>query len=424
MKRTIVTLALLAFGATNLASQELLAIKAGKVITISEGELQDVLILVENGKIKAIGKDLETPWDAKVIDASDKVIMPTYVLAHTSGGMSQGNENMANVPFLTVQDAVDPASSFFAEALRNGIGTIHVIPGNNTLLGGCGMVVRPHGKTVEDMAVLTRSGLKMSLDPGKGSRMAKIQQMRRALTNVRDAMAELERKKQEFAKEKAAGATEAEEFEEKLDEKQQPIADLLTGKERAFFYIPSTAELAQAHKLLLEFKLNVVLVLGHRCHKASALLAKSKLPIILDPRMEYEEKDPQTDKDIQYCPAATLHGAGAQFAIITASSGMEHYPWWQMATAIRNGMPRDAALRAMTLVPAKILGLDDQFGSIEVGKVANLQILTGDPLQATTWVSEVLLEGKSVYQRSKDQQLQHLFGEIESKPQDQEGNDK
>ena len=102
-----------------IASQDLVAIKAGKVITVTRGEIENAVILIENGRITKIGTDIEPSWEAKVIDASDKVVMPTYVLAHASGGMSGANENMSNVPYLTVQDAVDPSSTWFEEALRN-----------------------------------------------------------------------------------------------------------------------------------------------------------------------------------------------------------------------------------------------------------------------------------------------------------------
>jgi imidazolonepropionase-like amidohydrolase len=94
---------------------------------------------------------------------------------------------------------------------------------------------------------------------------------------------------------------------------------------------------------------------------------------------------------------------------------MSRYPWWQMATAIRNGVDADEALKSLTIVPAKILGLDDQVGTLEVGKRANLQVLTGDPLQAETWVEKVLLDGEVVYDRSKDARLQYLFGKTDEK---------
>ena len=80
------------------------------------------------------------------------------------------------------------------------------------------------------------------------------------------------------------------------------------------------------------------------------------------------------------------------------------------SSMVRHGADPATAMRALTTVPARILGVDAEFGSIEVGKVANLQVLTGSPLAATTWVETVLLEGEVAYERSKDQRLQLLFG--------------
>ena len=149
----------LTFAAT---AQDLVAIKAGRLIPMAGAEIENAVVLVENGRITAIGKDLEVPWNAKVVDATGMVVMPTWVLAHQSAGMYGGPENMPNVPYLTVEDAIDPSSEFFEEALRNGIGTIHVLPGHRTLLGGQGMVVRPYGKTVADMTVV--SGAPVALE--------------------------------------------------------------------------------------------------------------------------------------------------------------------------------------------------------------------------------------------------------------------
>jgi imidazolonepropionase-like amidohydrolase len=279
------------------------------------------------------------------------------------------------------------------------------------------MVVRPVGKTVEDMAVRTRSGMKLSLDPQSGSRMAQIRKMRRALQDYEDYRKDLDRQKKEWEAEKAAGATEEDEFPVKTDETKQPVLDLLDGKITAYLYVPSAAELGEVARLKDEHKLDLVLVLGPACYKGVDDVKALGLPVILSSNLEYMEKDPETGVESITCPADVFSKAGVNFAmsISDRETGSTRYPWWQMATAIRYGMDRNVALRAMTLEPAKILGIDSEFGSIETGKVANLQILTGDPLAATTWVEIVLLEGEVVYERSKDRRLRHLFGEGEGK---------
>jgi len=409
--------------ATPAIAQEAIAIKAGRMIPIVGEEQKDVVILIEGGKIKSIGKDVKPAWNARVIDASDKVVMPTYVIAHTSGGLSAGDaENMANVPFLTVQDAVDPASTYFEEALRNGVGTIHVVPGNRTLIGGMGMVVRPFGKTVEDMAVQTKSAMKLSLlasgGPmgGSGSKVAQIRKMRRAFEDVQDYLKDWNRKKEEFAKEKAAGATgDKKEFDEQIDPQKKPMVDLLEGKMKAFLYVPGPAELTEALRMGAAYKFPTTLVLGRDCHKAASALAGYKGIVCLDPDLEFYETEPDSDDEKLVCTTTAMAKAGIAFTISIDENAdsPRRFPWWQMATAIRNGMDRKAALEAMTIVPAKVIGMQDQFGSIEEGKVANLQILTGDPLKSTTWVEQVLLEGVVSYERSKDRRLQYVSGKAD-----------
>jgi imidazolonepropionase-like amidohydrolase len=411
-KTVLVPLAL-AILATPLPSQDLVAVKASRIITVSGADLADAVILVRNGKIDAVGADVEVPWNAKVIDATGKVVMPTWVLAHTSGGIGGSNEQMANVPFLTVADSVDPSSEYFEEGLRNGIGCMHVIPGENTLIGGSGMVVRPYGRTVEEMTLRTRGGLKLSLAAPGGSRIAQIRKLHRALQDAADAVQELARKKQEFEREKAAGAAKEQEFNEKLDEKQQPVADLLDGKIRGFLYVPSAAEISEVARLRADYpKLDLVLVLGPACYKAADRIKELGLPAVLDDTLEHWETDPETEAESMVAIAKVFADAGVPlvFSIARGATGPTHYPWWQVATAIRGGVDRSAAVRALTLEAAKVLGLDGELGSIEPGKVANLQILTGDPLQVTTWVETVLLEGEVAYERATDARLKHLFG--------------
>lgn len=394
------------------AAQNPVAIKAGRVLTLAGPELTGVTILVENGRIAKIGTDVEVPWNAVTIDASTRVVMPTYVLAHCSGGMRGGNENLANVPYLRVQDAVDPSSKFFQECLRNGIGVAHVIPGNRTLVGGQGMICKLAGQTVEDMTLRGKGGLKLSLFAEPGGALAQVTRLRRALDEVRDHAADLERRRKEFEAEKAAGAADKKEFDGKIDPTKQPTVDLLQSKNLAFLYVPDAAMVPEARRLMREFGFRAVLVLGPATHKAVTQLGDLEFPVVLDGDLEVWEKDERTGRQKKACLGAELYKRGIPFALDVSSglNGAERFPWWQMATLMRNGVDRATVLKAFTTVPAKLLGIDDEVGTLAEGKRANLQILTGDPLSSTTWVDMVLLDGETVYERSRDPRLQYLFG--------------
>ncbi|MCA8942391.1 MAG: amidohydrolase family protein [Planctomycetes bacterium] len=399
---------------TAAVAQEIVAVKAGKVITMTGSDFDNAVILIEDGRISQVGPNIEIPWNAKVVDASDKTVMPTWVIAHCSGGMDGANERMENVPFLSVADGVDPSDSFFEEALRNGVGCMNVMPGNSTLLGGTGMVLRPTGATVEDMAMRDRSGLKLSLGSSDAGKVAQIRKLRRTLEDARDAEQELERKRAEFEREKAAGATDEKEFEEKHPEEKQAVVDLIHGKLRGYLYVGGTADVAEVGRMKKTWAdLDLVLVAGPETYKAAHALAQLGLPVVLDwNALEFWETDPITEEESLVSPVKVFDAAGISLVLgISNNIGSpSRYPWWQIATAVRNGVDRQTAMRALTVEPAKLLGLGDDLGSIEPGKIANLQVLTGDPIQATTWVETVLLEGEVVYERADDLRLQHLFG--------------
>ncbi|MFY9344236.1 MAG: amidohydrolase family protein [Planctomycetota bacterium] len=390
--------------------QDLLAVKGGRVVPITGHVIDDGVVLVQNGRITKIGKtaEVEIPWAAKVIDATGKTVLPTWVVAHSQGGQRGFNENMQNVPWLTVADAIDPAAIYFEDCLRSGVGTVHVQPGNQTLLGGQGMVVRPFGRTVEDMAVASHTGVKMSLWAQGGGRLQQIRKLRRALSDLREYLADFDRRKGEFDKEKAAGAIPADKtWTEEIDRTKKPGVDLVQKKTRGWLYVPSFAEVDEA--LRLSQDLDLVLVLGPNIDEAIGMLVKFGKPVVLDETLEYYETDEETQKEKKFCTAKLLADAGVTFALTLGGAGPTAQPWWQLGTCVRNGVDRQQALEALTIVPAKLLGLDDQLGSLGEGKLGNLQILTGDPLAATTWVETVVLEGEVVYERSKDPRLQYLF---------------
>src|SRR5580658_10164488 len=161
------------------AQEAVTAIKAAKIITISGPDIVNGVILIRGTKIEAVGANLPIPAGARVLETP--VVMPGMVEAHTSRGMDAPNENVAVVPFVSTADGIDPVNISFEAALRDGITTIQVIQGNNTVVGGTGIVVKPIGPTVETMMVKRPGGMKLSLAPSGGrNRMTQIEELRRA----------------------------------------------------------------------------------------------------------------------------------------------------------------------------------------------------------------------------------------------------
>ena len=381
-----------------------LAVQAGRIITIAGKDIKNGVILIEDERIEAVGTEVEIPWDAFVIEAKDQVVMPGFVLAHTSNGLDRENENMPEVPFISTFDSIDPISTFFEDSLRDGVVAMLVLPGNNTLLGGTGTIVKPYGRTVEDMLIKRYTGLKISLRPsGNTSRMGQMQRFRRYMSELKDYLEEYEQKKADAEDEKKP-------FDEEIDVTKQPMIDLLDKKLTAFIYCDRAADVPKAIEIQKTHELNAVLVLSLDCYKAVDLIAKSKLLVVLDPELIVWETNEQTNEEEMKVVPMIFHKAGVKFAFQTDTSQYgRRYLWYQAATAVKYGMPRQEALKSITLYPAQFIGVENRFGSIETGKEATLIFLTGDPLDAQSWVDRVMIAGEIVYERAKDERLKKLL---------------
>jgi imidazolonepropionase-like amidohydrolase len=456
MSKKLLTLSLLALVAPTAAAfqaPEKLAVTGAKVLTVSGETYDKATVLVENGRITAIGKDLEVPWDAKVIDASGKVVMPGLVLAHSNEGLDRSNENVPVVPFVSVLDALNPVDQFFEESLREGHATILVIPGNETVIGGTGRIVKPHGLTVEAMTVRADGGMKISASPRRNtSAMAHVAELRKAFAEFRDELEVAAEKKLDAKKnEKKAEPAKAEEKgsgdkkgadkkgdekkgEEKKDDaapapldplkvlewrdlsaKQRSLFDVLNGRLPVFLYCERAMDVAQAIEIARSqgFLSRTTLVLGAECWKAADEIKAAGVGVILPVDFVHTEEDPLTRKEKKTALPKIFAAKGIPFALSSVSRGsiLERSLLLRGASAVAHGLDEQTALRSITLEPARMLGLGDTHGSLEVGKMATLLVLSGEPFRSGTWVEEVILDGAHVYSRAQDERLQRLTGD-------------
>jgi imidazolonepropionase-like amidohydrolase len=380
---------------------DLVAIRAEKIIPISGPEIANGVILVRGGKITAVGTNVSIPSNAKVLDA--KVAMPGMVEAHTARAMDVANENVPVVPFVTTADGLDPVHFAMEDALRDGITTIHVIQGNSTVVGGTGVIVKPVGSTIDAVMVKRPSAMKLSLQPGGGrNRMAQVAELRKAFDDYDEYVRQLTERR---AEQKRRGQPE-----EEADPRQEAMRDLVEGRMKALIYCPRDADVLKAIELIDQRKLKAALVLGSECRKSASFIAKKGLSVILDPELIVWETDEDKDREIRHVVPLYFHRARVPFAFqVQSGSYGGRYLWFQAATAVSYGVPREVALKAITLTPAEIIGMADRVGSLEPGKDANILLLTGDPLDARSWVDKVIVEGKPVYDRASDSRLKKLL---------------
>ena len=388
------------------AARHVTAVKTKAAIVAADAEIPQGVILIEEGVITAVDAPgrLQIPWNAEVIDASDKIVMPGLVVAHTSEGLERQNESMPDVPWISTFDAIDPFQPYFRRALRDGVAAALVLPGNATRFGGTGTIVKPAGATVDEMLIQRRVGLKVSLAPAGGlNRMGHMQKLREFLRAEQKFLADFQTAKKEAAQ---AGRP----VQEEVPLEHKDMEDLLAGRLTAFVYCQSAGDAVRALELVDEFKLKAVLVLGTDAWRAAGAIAKAKLPVILPPDAVFFDEDPETGEVVRRNLPAIFAQARVPFALQCHSRSINAGSLWQVAAeAVRHGLGRKEALAAITATPAQLLGLGQKLGQIKPGFRANLLFLTGNPLDPRTWVDRVMIDGAFVYERAQDKYLQELI---------------
>jgi imidazolonepropionase-like amidohydrolase len=386
-----------------------IAVKAKKIYTVSGGVIEDGVILIQDGKIQEVIAGAEIPWNVDVVDYSEKIIIPGMVEAHVARGYDEANETNPLTPFVTVLDNIDTSHDTFLSALKDGVTTLHIMPGNNTIIGGKGAVVKSVGLVVEDMLLIPDSGLKVSVvgTPAQ-TRMGVMAQLRRYFNETKEYM---EQQKKESRSEEKMVATPGS-FRSPERVKYDAVVDLLEGRYKAYVYCQRPSDVIRAQSLSEKFGFQAVYLLGSECHKAADFIAEKKLDVILDPELIYFDRDPLTEKVEKIDVVRVFHKKGVRFALLSDPERVHTRSLsYQGMRAIGSGLSIEEALQAVTLIPARILGADDIIGSIDKGKLASFAVLDDDPFKLSTKVEFVYIDGKLVYDRAKDEELKKLMEE-------------
>ncbi len=417
-----------------------LALQGGRIIPVVGKEIASGTILIEHGKIAAVGQDVEIPYDAMVIDVKGKVLFPGMVDAHSSRGLDIPNEHLPVTPFLDVYDALDPSRLYFEDALRDGITSIHVIVANNCVIGGVSRVVHPIGRTPREMTQGVQTALKLSVAPKRRSdRMVQMATLRETFLELSDYLDELAETKYEQSLEDKdekidVGPDEARERGRKLirsddyDDKHANLVKLTRGQLGAFVYCETGGDVGRAIKLAKDngFFDRMTLVLGSSCYKAVDEIKASKRPVILGPELIHRQRNAVTGEITETFVPKVFADARIKFSLLPHPNGSlgERYLNYQAARCIRNGVTRKKALAAITINPARAIGMKDRIGSLEVGKLANIVVFSGDPLDFNSWVDQVYINGIRAYSRDTDVRLKRLFSDDASEVQPVDGKEK
>ena len=379
-----------------------LAIVGGRVIPVAGAPFEDGVVLLADGRIEAAGRDVRVPEGVERVDAAGKVVLPGLVDAHVHLGVHEEADGWAGqdtnemtdpvTPHVRALDAINPADLGFADALAGGVLTVNVNPGSGNPIGGQTAAVRCAGRSVDEMVLRAPSGMKSALgeNPKKvygerkqfpSTRLGTAAAIRDALVKTANYLAKRDRDGDEPAE---------------RDLRWEALGLVLAGEIPWRQHCHRADDIATALRLADEFGYRLVIDHGTEAVLLADRLAERGVPVLIGPLLTSRSKVELRNRSL--ANPGRLAAAGVELGIITDHPVVPvHLLHVQAALAVREGLDPAAALRAVTLTPARVLGLDDRLGSLEPGKHATLCLWSGDPLDARSRVETAWIEGRQVY---------------------------
>jgi imidazolonepropionase-like amidohydrolase len=385
------------------------AIVGGRVVPITGEPIEAGTVLVADGKIVAVGHDAAVPAGTQVIDATGSWVLPGFVEAHGHVGVSEEGEGWAGqdtneltepvAAHVRAIDAINPADLGFRDAITGGVLAVNVNPGSGNAIGGQTAAVKCWGRTVDEMLLKAPAGIKSALGENP-KRVHGQHQPRRPTTRlgtaalIRGAFVDAANYQQRLDAEQTKPAGERKPVDRDL--KLEALGMVLRREIPWRQHCHRADDIATALRIATEFGYDLVIDHGTEAHLIADILAARSIPVVIGPLLSGRSKVELRNKSLT--SPAQLAAAGVSIAITTDHPIVPvHFLAYQAGLAVKHGLDRDTALRAITINPARIVGIADRVGSIAPGKDADLVIWSGDPLDVQSRVEHALVDGREIY---------------------------
>ncbi len=394
-----------------------LVVHAKRVLTAAGQTIENGTVVCVDGKIVAIGKtgDVAVPGGATILKC--EVLMPGLVDVRTCAGLSgilnvkhdsdQVEHSSPLQPELRAIDAYNPREELVDYIRSFGVTTIHTGHAPGELMSGQTLIAKTIGNTIEkallvDGRAIATTLAEASAKSGKASPGTRGKQM--AMLRALFIEAQEFRTKQIAKANPKPAESNGKENKEKEKETEpiarnlrlEPLVDVLAGKKALLITADRAQDIASAIRLAEEFKIRIWLDSAAESHLMIPQIKAAGISVLLHPSMARASGEKENQS---FQAASKLHAAGIPFAI---QGGFEAYVpkvrvvLFEAAIAAAHGLNYDAAIESITISPARILGIQDRVGSLEVGKDADLALYDGDPLEYTTHCVGVVIDGKVV----------------------------
>lgn len=373
------------------------------IFTACSGFIKNGYVLIKGKKIIDVGSMEFCPNDERKLNLSGYTVYPGFIDAHCHLGMwsdgagfegDDGNEDTdPATPQLRSIDAVNPNDNSFKEALFAGITSVVTGPGSANPVAGQMVAMKTYGNRIDDMVIKAPMAMKFALGENpKNTYHSKDETPTTRMATaaiIREQLLKAERYLRD------TNSAENEEDEPEFDIKSSVLTDVLERKMQAHFHAHRNDDIFTAIRIAKEFGLDAVLVHCTEGHLSPEKLANEHIPAIIGPIIGARTKpELANQRDFN---AAVLKKAGVEVAICTDHPEVPiKYLALSAAIAVREGMDHDDAIRAITSVPAKILGLEKLIGSVAPGLDADLAIFKGDPLSVYEKPAAIIAGGKYI----------------------------
>jgi len=389
--------------------KQMKAIVNGTVMTITQGTIKDGVILIEDKKIQAVGKDIPVPENCEIIDAHGGVVTPGLIDCHTHistfgeirtmpGLQVDGNEGSDPVtPHVRAMDAIYPEDPAIAKTRSAGFTTVYTGPGSANVIGGTGIAMKLRGHTAEEMVIPGTEAMKFALGEnpkrfyGLDRKMAPWTRMGTAAV-LREALY----KAKNYADQLEKAKTDPE-AAPKPDFKLDALVKVVRGEQRVRIHCHRADDIVTAIRIGKEYNLDFTLEHATEGYLVKDVIAENNLycvvgPLLLDPLK-------QEVWGLKLETAGILTEAGIKVCLTADTSGNTAWLPVEAGLLTRRGLSEEDAMKGLTIYPAEVLKLDDRMGSIEPGKDADLAIFDGNPLSSLTLCQMTIIDGEVEYKR-------------------------
>jgi len=403
-------------------------IRNARIVTVSGPEIEQGSILIRNGKIESVGTAVAAPSEAQVIDASGLIVYPGMIDAGTSLGLVEigsgapGTVDLAELgdmnPNAQAMIAVNPYSAHVGVSRVNGITSVLTLP-RGGLISGQAALINLDGTTPRDMAVVASAALIINFPRVSTTTAGNFFSPPQPF-NINEAITTRDKQVEQLRKilrdaESYGRAQDAYARDPHLPRPDQSVVlaslvPFVRGERPVILRADREPDIRAALRFADEMRLQHPIIMGgDDAWKVATLLKERNVPVILTGVLDLPLREDDF-YDMLYETAAKLQRAGVRFCISTGDTGanVRDLPY-QAGMAAAFGLPRDEALKAVTLYPAQIMAVADQMGSIEPGKLANLVITDGDLLEARTHVRYLFINGRGIPLVSRHTELYEQF---------------